>query len=127
MNKIWKSFFSKKLGRFVVASENARSSTKANKSKNSIAVAVAVVGITFSAGALANEVVNSTGSQAFGEGIDILPPLSFSLKWGILKAKLLGDFLTDFACFLLLRATFTASTLHRQNGMSCRQYITRCV
>ena len=59
--------------------------------------------------------------------IDILPPLSFSLKWGILKAKLLGDFLTDFACFLLLRATFTASTLHRQNGMSCRQYITRCV
>lgn len=72
MNKIWKSFFSKKLGRFVVASENARSSTKANKSKNSIAVAVAVVGITFSAGALANEVVNSTGSQAFGEGNKIV-------------------------------------------------------
>src|SRR5690606_36861528 len=37
---------------------------------------------------------------------------------------LLGDFLTTVTSFLFQRATFTASSLRRQHGMSCREYIT---
>ncbi len=54
MNRLYKSFFSKHLGRFVVTSEKARTKTKSSKTTTVAAAVVTTLGITFSAGALAN-------------------------------------------------------------------------
>ena len=54
MNRLYKSFFSKQLGRFVVTSEKARTKTKSSKTTTVAAAVVTTLGITFSAGALAN-------------------------------------------------------------------------